>query len=173
MSSNERWWQESERRVATTLRASCGDRSCSSTRASLSPALSRVRRTRHACRTLPPHERDHHTRGGGEPGGHASETRAAEGEEDDDDDDEERRGGSGDGGRGRLRWLYVAPNLSRGNYCVRNCRSKRNPYAARRTPPNRIVILFSDIAIIIFDLSSFLQIILRIAGATSVSVCES
>lgn len=98
---------------------------------SLSPALTRETyssRVSHiaATRTGPPHER-------GEPGGHASETRAAEGEEDDDDDDEERRGGSGDGGRGRLRWLYVAPNLSRGNYCVRNCRSERNPYVARRT----------------------------------------
>lgn len=43
--------------------------------------------------------------------------------------------------RRRRRWrareaalLYVAPNLSRGNYCARNCRSERNPSsAARRT----------------------------------------
>lgn len=73
-----------------------------STRAVFYPPLfSRVIRIRHACRTLPTHQWDHHIRER-EPGGHASEARAAEEEEeeeeqdDDDDDDEKRRGGGGD-----------------------------------------------------------------------------
>ncbi|KAL6263180.1 hypothetical protein P5V15_005981 [Pogonomyrmex californicus] len=43
-----------------------------------------VVRIRHACRTLPTHQRDHHTREG-EPGRHASETRAAEEEKEDEE----------------------------------------------------------------------------------------
>jgi len=74
----------------------------------------RIVRTHHACRTLPPHQWDHHMRGR-ESGGHASEARAAKEEEEEkeqEDDDEKRRGGGGsdgdDGsgggrGRGRLR----------------------------------------------------------------------
>lgn len=83
--------------------------------------------SRHAGRILPTHERDQHTCG------HASERVQLK---------KKKKTTTTMKSARRWRWwrrrrrrrrareaalLYVAPNLSRDNYCARNCRSERNP----------------------------------------------
>jgi len=87
---------------------------------------------RHARRTLPTHEQDHHTRAGTRTGGaggarHASERVQLKTKKTTKSAAVAAAAAAAAAGLREAALLYVAPNLSRGNYCARNCRGERNP----------------------------------------------